>query len=250
MLPISHRDFTQSKRWLDRESSEGIKSVISQCFDGISPQDYLARYFMADTAFERKLRIFYSNGQIIGYCLLTFSRVIVDGKSLVCIGASAGFYPEFRHAGQTADYSIREAMKYWAMHPWQRVYYADTMLSPAMYRATAKKVGIVYPHASRDKKENTTPKEVEHLVSHLKSISGLKKVLSEKKKSNHPHLLTVGRRSNYSEAEIDGFKKSEKPEIRFFCEANPKFYQGYALVVVIPVSFKQLLAMIVKRKEK
>ena len=232
------QDLTQSKGWVDAGQIEQIVQLIDYCFVGIESRDYLNKYFFSESVKERKLRLFYEQNKVVGYCLITFSQEKVDGHLVNCIGASAAFYTEYRQGNNTFDFSIKEALKFWLKHPWRKTYYADTMLSPAMYRAVAKKVAYVYP-----REDEAVPEDVGVLLSRLKSKLAHEYI----EESLHPHVIYVARKTNYRAEEIREFKQSEKLEIRYFCKINPKFDQGYALLTVIPVNFKQLLGMLFKR---
>lgn len=178
----------------------------------------------------RRLRLFYCGQQLVGYCLLTFTRQHLADKSrhsktVVLMGASAGFLPAYRHGNHTLQFSLQQAIGYKLRHPLQTVYFADTMLSPAMYRVMAKAVGIIYPHPAK-----ATPPDVIKLLQHLQPDS-----------QSPSHVLYVGRKTDYSTAELQRFAASEKTEIRFYLQTNPGFNEGYALLTVIPVNLWQML---------
>ncbi|MBU1310001.1 MAG: hypothetical protein KKE30_10760 [Gammaproteobacteria bacterium] len=59
-------------------------------------------------------------------------------------------------------------------------------------------------------------------------------------------LKTVGRATNYTPEDIARLKASSKAEIAFYCQLNPHFAEGTALMVLIPVNLKQLLCTGVK----
>lgn len=228
MKPITSHDYCSSKNWINAEQAEQLKAVIKVCFDGVSSEQYFQKYFVASNSFKRDLRLYYANEKIVGYCLLTFE--VSENK--VLIRASAGFYPEFRQGGNTLSFSIKTAFRYWLCHPWQQIYYADTMLSPAMYRAITKSVAITYPSdLYTDGKALFEALNTNGLVSEY---------------TGSRCLVAAGRRTNYSEEEISAFKRSDKPEIRFYCNANPTFSDGMALFVIMPVGIKQLVFTLFK----
>ena len=65
---------TGQRDWLDVAVSRQLQAIISSCFDGIDSGAYLNKYFLRDDCFMRRLRLFYSGEQLVGYCLLTFAR--------------------------------------------------------------------------------------------------------------------------------------------------------------------------------
>lgn len=228
-----HHDLQQTagqRDWLDVALSRQLQAIISNCFSGIDSGAYLNKYFLRDDCFMRRLRLFYCGEQLVGYCLLTFARHQVAaagrrGKTLILMGASAGFLPDYRNGNHTLKFSLQQAIYYKLRHPLQTVYFADTMLSPAMYRVMAKAVGIIYPHPGK-----ATPPDVIQLLQHLQPDS-----------QSPGHVMYVGRKSDYSRADLQRFAASDKAEIRFYLQTNPQFAEGYALLTVIPVSLWQML---------
>lgn len=223
------RDLSQTRRWLSEEDRAGILHVIAASFDGVVPADYLAKYFDHPDPFERKLRLYFHDARLVGYCLLTFT----DEAGDVIIRASAGFLPDFRQSGQTFGFSIRQSVLCWLRRPWRQVYYADTMLSPAMYRAIAKHSGVVWPHADHD-----APAALFERFNAAGMTSD---------NSDLRCLLRVGRATRYSQSDIDAFLESEKPEIRYFCSLNPRFMHGVALFVIMPINLQQCWRSLLKR---
>lgn len=217
--------------WLGATLSRQLQAIIGTCFSGVDSGAYLNKYFLRDNCFMRRLRLFYCDQQLVGYCLLTFSRQRLadnSGKQVVLMGASAGFLPDYRHGNHTLQFSLQQAIAYKLRHPLQTVYFADTMLSPAMYRVMAKAVGIIYPHP-----DQPTPPDVVKLLQLLQHL--------QPDSQSPSHVMFVGRKSDYSSDDLQRFAASDKAEIRFYLQTNPQFAEGYALLTVIPVSLWQML---------
>ncbi|WP_052141032.1 hypothetical protein [Pseudoalteromonas piratica] len=223
------KDFSWPNNWLNDAQINELKLIFASCFKGISSDDYYQKYFADAKSFKRTLRCYYFDGKLVGYCLLTFEH----SNKKVLIRASAGFYPEFRKGGNTLSFSISQAFKYWLTHPWQQIFYADTMLSPAMYRAIVKRVAISYP-------SNQSVAGQQMLFDEFNG-SGFESAYTKTK-----CLVETGRSSNYSAQELASFLASNKPEIAFYCKANPDFASGVALFVVMPVTLKQLVLTLFK----
>ncbi|MDK2124323.1 hypothetical protein [Parachitinimonas caeni] len=231
---IDLKMLNQQANWLSEPYQQALKAIIDCCFSGIDAAAYLQKYFLADDCFARRLRLFFSGEKLVGYCLLTFRYQAVQWpgqnqpKPLTLIGASAGFYPEFRHGNQTVQFSIWQTILYKLAHPQQAVYYADTMLSPAMYRVMAKSVAEVYP-----RRNTPVPPEIKAIL----------RVLQPDQPANACNfVLPVGRRSDYSAEDLARFAASDKEEIRFFCETNPNFAEGNALLAIMPIHLRQIAA--------
>lgn len=224
------QDFSWPNNWLDTSHISALKDIFTACFNGISSDEYFEKYFNCSAAFKRVLRLYFADGNIVGYCLLTFERA----NKKVLLRASAGFYPEFRQGGHTLSFSIQQAFKYWLMHPWQDIYYADTMLSPAMYRAISKRVAITYP----------SPQFLHHKRDLFDAFNKTGIVSSL---TNTRCLVETGRSSAYSEGDLQAFFNSKKREIAFYCKANPHFSSGVALFVIMPINLKQLVRTLFKR---
>ena len=227
-MKLVTKDLTQTKVWLSSHEHKAVMKVIESSFSNVVPEVYFAKYFEQDDAFKRKLRLYLDNDKVVGFCLITFS----SGKSnkdlkVVMIKACAAFIPQYRRGGNTFTYSLYESFKYWLSAPWKKIYYADTMLSPAMYRAIAKNVGVIWPHPNHS------------------TTNALFELFNAKGEFNREEslrcLMYVGRVSKYSDKELASFEKSKKLEIEYYCKLNPDFNKGIALFVIIPVHFKQLL---------
>lgn len=228
-MNLRTKDLTQTRRWLSGHEREAVGEIIKSSFSNVTPSAYLAKYFDSPEAFRRKLRLYFDGGKLVGYCLLTFTRE--SGTTI--IRASAAFYPQYRKGGNTFQFSLAESFKYWLHRPWRTLYYADTMLSPAMYRAIAKNVGIIWPHPKR--------KGPGHLFDRFNRGGEVSQNTSTR------CLVLVDRVSNYSVSELENFKNSDKPEIQYYQSINPEFNNGVALFVIIPVSFRQFLMTVLKK---
>ncbi|WP_060587094.1 hypothetical protein [Aeromonas schubertii] len=228
-MTLSTQDLTQTRRWLSQAQREGVSRIITASFSGVAPEAYLQKYFDGPDAFERKLRLYFDGPDLVGYCLLTFS----DEEEVTVIRASAGFLPAYRNGGNTFAFSLWESVKGWLRRPWRRIYYADTMLSPAMYRAMARRTGIIWPHpehsGSRELFERFNP------GGEISETTGLR------------CLVQVGRASHYTQEELASLAASDKPDIQYYRTLNPGFNQGMALFVIIPVHLGQLIRTLLKQ---
>ncbi|MCF6436679.1 hypothetical protein [Pseudoalteromonas sp. MMG022] len=216
-------DLTQSRHWLSDSQRVAIQQVIKASFSNIDPDEYLAKYFDATKPFERKLRLYYGDGKLVGYCLLTFTN---EPKATV-IRASAAFLPEYRKGGNTFAFSIKHSVFCWLKRPWRKHFYADTMLSPAMYRAIASKTATIWPHFAYQ-----APTGIFEQFNAKGEVSGSNSLRC---------LVPVNRTSNYSLQELDTLKNSDKAEIKYYCQVNPEFAKGTALFVIIPINLAQVL---------
>jgi hypothetical protein len=228
-MKLQIKDLTQSRQWLSDSERAAISEIIKSSFSNISSDAYLAKYFDGTGAFQRKLRLYFDGVKLVGYCLLTFS----DESCTIVIRASAGFFPEYRKGGNTFKFSASECFKFWLHRPWRKVYYADTMLSPAMYRAIAKNIGIIWPHPNHPVPDNIFEKFNSN--GEVSNEIGLR------------CLIPVDRASNYSESELEGFKSSDKLEIQYYRSLNPGFNNGVALFVIIPIHFRQFIKTALKK---
>ncbi len=228
-MKLKVKGLTQSRQWLSDPERAAISEIIKFSFSNISPDAYLAKYFDDKGAFQRKLRLYFDGVKLVGYCLLTFS----DESRTIVIRASAAFFPEYRQGSNTFKFSLSEIFKCWLHRPWRKIYYADTMLSPAMYRAIAKNIGIIWPHPNHPVPDNIFEKFNSN--GEVSSEVGLR------------CLVPVGRASNYSARELEGFKSSDKLEIQYYLSLNPDFNNGVALFVIIPIHFRQFIKTALKK---
>lgn len=221
-------DLTQSKQWLSPSQRKALSDIIVVSFAHVEPGEYLLKYFDGHGAYQRKLRLYLYHEMVVGYCLLTFS----DISNYTVIRASAAFLPEHRKGGNTFLFSTKESFKSWFARPWRKHFYADTMLSPAMYRAIAKSTAIVWPHPT-----------------HQAPVALFERFNSDGQYNNDNSvrcLVQVDRVSNYSDDDIAMFRSSTKDEIRYYCQINPNFDKGVALFVIIPINLVQFIKTLIK----
>ena len=140
-MKLSTIDYDQANKWLDNPLKEALIKLIATSFNGVDAELYFSKYFDANDEFSRKLRLYFYQEEVVGYCLITFT----DNEQDILIRASAAFYPQYRKGGSTFSFSMKQSFLYWLKNPLKNTYYADTMLRPAMYRAIANKAAIVWP---------------------------------------------------------------------------------------------------------
>ena len=218
-------DKHSNKNWLTAAETEQIIALIAVSFNGVDSRDYFNRYFANPQHYQRRVRLFYQDEVLQGYCLLTFRKAT---NNSIVMGASAAFTPGYRGNNSTFGFSFSAAVTTWLRQPTHKVYYLDTMLSPAMYRAIGKKVAFIYPNPSMSK-------------AYISSYHALVPDAEPSTWQGLNCLKTVGRATNYSKDDIARLKASNKAEIAFYCQLNPNFDNGTALMVLIPVNLKQLL---------
>ncbi|CAM3889413.1 hypothetical protein [Pseudoalteromonas maricaloris] len=228
---VPYRDLTYTQNVLTNAQLVQLKCIIATSFSNVEAEHYFALYFEKGESTKRRLRLFLSGGDIVGYCLLTFD----DSNKDVCIvGASAAFLPDFRGKNSTFRFSLIEVLKRYIRNPRRKLLYADTMLSPAMFRAMAKNIAEVYPNNLPQNSAIATLYDTINPSGLVSPHNGLR------------CLKAVGRKTNYSEAEIARFRESSKTEIALYCSVNPDFDKGIALVVIIPISLTQFILTLKK----
>lgn len=231
---MQHSFYTQSspqQEWLTAELQQQIQSVLAQCFAGQSITHYFAYEFLSAHSQQRRLQCFWHQQQLVGFCLITWQRRKIAGRNVHTLGACAAFLPEFRHGNRTLQFSLNQAIKFKLRHPFTPLYYADIMLSPAMYRAMAKAIPLLYP-----KPTLATPPTVIQLLRHLNPNH-----------SQDPHLTQSELRGEFSASQMHEFRTSDKADIQYYLARNPNFAAGSGLWVVIPVGLAQFTAWLKQR---
>jgi hypothetical protein len=225
---INFIDYDQSKKWLDSSIKATLIKLINANFSGIDAKLYFTKNFEGTDVLARKLRIYFHQEEVVGYCLITALKSNQD----IVIKASAAFSPQYRKGGNTFSFSMTQVFLLWLKNPRKNIYYAGAMISPAMYRAIAKKAAIVWPN-----ERSQIPNQIFEKFNTTGMISPL---------LNLRCLLNVGISSNYTEQEVNSFKVSQKKEINFYCRVNPNFDKGSALFVIMPINFKQVVLTCLK----
>ncbi|WP_375773002.1 cyclic nucleotide-binding domain-containing protein [Archangium gephyra] len=216
-----------------RQLVDTLYAVHRRIFDGVGRESF-ARYVVESHA-EHTWILVHKNeaGEAVGYFALHIFEKQLGGEPLAVFRAEAGLLREYRGGNVNARFWFERVVRYVLKHPGRRVFYLGSLVHPSSYWLFARYCGEVWP-----RRDQETPPELLGFMDTLATEFGLEKVHPAQ-----PLVRRVGWRTRETEVERDYWAHCDKPEVRFFLEANPGYGDGHGLVTVVPITLKNLLTM-------
>lgn len=216
-----------------RQLIDSLYAVHQRIFDGVERESF-ARYVVESKA-EHTWLLLHRNesGELVGYFALHLFEKRLDGKPQAVFRAEAGSLRAYRGGNVNARFWMERVARYVLKHPGRRVFYMGSLVHPSSYSLFARHCGEVWP-----RREQETPPELLSFMDTLATEFGLEKVDEAR-----PLVRRVGWRTRESEMEREYWSHCDKPEVRYFLEANPGYGEGHGLVTVVPITLENLLSM-------
>jgi CRP-like cAMP-binding protein len=216
-----------------RQLIDSLYAVHRRIFDGVSRESF-ARYVVESKA-EHTWLLLHKNeaGEVVGYFALHLFEKQLGDEPLAVFRAEAGLLREYRGGNVNARFWMQRVARYVLRHPGRRVFYMGSLVHPSSYWLFARHCGEVWP-----RRDQETPPELLAFMDTLATEFGLEKVHAAR-----PLVRKVGWRTRETEVERDYWAHCEKPEVRYFLEANPGYGEGHGLVTLVPITLGNLRSM-------
>jgi hypothetical protein len=208
-------------------SPEQRSVVVDQFYDvyresvrGYSREEFEAKVFGPE---EFRMALCYGpRGEFAGGVCARIERFEHRGRPHAVFCASVYFRLGYRGGAASARFGLREALRFKLRQPRTSLAYLTRSSSPAAYRLLASRMPRIYPSRKR-----ATPAEVEALMlAHA---------------ARRPQYVPVGEdhwvvRSAATPCNASRLRKLERdPDVRFYLQRNPRFADGEALLVWLPL---------------
>jgi CRP-like cAMP-binding protein len=209
---------------------DSLYEVHRRIFDGVEREAF-ARYVVESKA-EHTWLLLHKNeaGELVGYFALHIFEKQLGDEPLAVFRAEAGLLREYRGGNVTVRFWMEWVLRYVLKHPGRRVFYMGSLVHPSSYWLVAQHCGEVWP-----RRDLETPPELLAFMDTLATEFGLEKVHPDR-----PLVRKVGWRTRETEVEREYWAHCDKPEVRYFLEANPGYGEGHGLVAVVPITPKNL----------
>jgi hypothetical protein len=216
-----------------RQLIDSLYAVHQQIFDGVK-QESFARYVVESKA-EHTWLLVHKNeaGEPVGYFAQHIFEKQIGGEPLAVFRAEAGSLRAYRGGNVNARFWMERMVRYMLAHPGRRVFYMGSLVHPSSYSLLARYCSEVWP-----RREQETPPELLAFMDTLATEFDLEKVDPAR-----PLVRRVGWCTRESEVEREYWTHCDKPEVRYFLEANPGYGEGHGLVTVVPITVENLLTM-------
>lgn len=170
------------------------------------------------------LTLYYgARGEFAGFAYIGIQRIEHRGKPVAAFSAGGFFLPGYHDGGVSGMlFGLRKALWFKLCHPRTALGYLARTSSPVAYRLFTRTMIRVYPIRTR-----STPPEIDALVRKLGAGR---------------HYVPLGAdpwvvRSDAIPRDTTGMSRlQDHPDVRFYRRLNPRFAQGEALLVWMPLN--------------
>lgn len=216
-----------------RELTDALYAVHNQIFDG--PERASFAKHVVDSEAEHTWIGVHKNeaGEIVGYLARHIYERQINGETVAVFRAQAGSLRAYRGSNINARFGLTLAMRYMMKHPGRKKVYMGLLVHPSSYTLFAKSCGEVWP-----RRDAQVPPELLAFMDELANEFGLERV-----DPANPLVRHMGWRTRETEAEREYWQRCDKPEARFFIEANPGYVEGHGLVTVVPATAANVLSL-------
>lgn len=207
--------------------------VHRQVFGGVS-RDAFAEQVLGDGSSNTRIRIYRdTGGQAVGYFASYRHATTFAGQECTVFRADAGLMPEYRGKASTWRFGICETLRYRCRHPFERILFFELLVHPSSYCLFAERFPEIHPSRKRE-----TGPEL------LKAMTSLADEFGYRSEKGAPLIRFSGWFTKEKEKDIRKWRASSDRDAQFFLERNPGYGKGDGLVVLVPLSFTNILGAI------
>lgn len=184
--------------------------------DVVSPEaDYNVIYTYADQ--ER----------MIGYLGYWYVLCELQGKPSVLVRSAGGVMPEYQSKNLIGPASARFLLRLYMRFPLRSIYVFTSPINPMMYAAIDRTLTEYWPNPYSE-----TPQHAQQLMEEICSY------FSYISCEDNPMIRKVGWKVSNIQQTI---MRQNDPAVQFFCQHNPDYAEGYGLMVVSPLHWKNII---------
>lgn len=217
--------------------SRQLYQVHQQIFAGVSAEDF--RRHVVDAPAEMTVIQLYlaGDGEIIGYCAYHRFRRKVQGRNTIVLRAEAGLLPEYRGRGAAYGFGMIRAFAEKIRHPFTPIYYLGTLVHVSSYHLFCKYFSQIFPHPLHE-----TPARMLEITREL--IDGFP---DPPVSASDPFVRDVGWVTIETPQEKQLTRCDDRVDVQYFKARNPGYVKGHGLVVVVPITFANLVTALLSR---
>ncbi|MGI9333652.1 MAG: hypothetical protein ACR2RL_10905 [Gammaproteobacteria bacterium] len=221
-------DLSKTSAAFVSQFSKELFVAHNRIFAGLDEETFV-RYVFRSGATATKIRIYRNEAHaIVGYAAVHRYRKRIWGKSVTVFRAEAGLLPEYRGHGTTFYFYTLELAKYFLLHPAKPIFYLGVLVHPSSYLVFARYFQVVYP-----KRDCETPEKMYRVMQEMVDSFGIPAV-----DPSDPLIRRVGWTTRQAK---QFWVQTQDPDVVFFRKRNPGYCRGHGLVIIVPITIKNLL---------
>jgi hypothetical protein len=220
-----------------RALSHQLYSVHQRIFAGTSAEEF-HRHVIEPPAEATSIQLYGAADQgVVGYCAVHRYRRQVHGRNAIVLRAEAGLLPDYRGRGATYGFGIIRALIEKLRHPFTPVYYLGTLVHTSSYHLFCKYFPLVYPHPDIE-----MPADAQDVACRLIESFPDPAVLPADPFVRNVEWVTI---ETPQEKHLN--EQIDPPDVQYFKCRNPGFSRGHGLVVLIPITLRNLAGALLSR---
>lgn len=169
-----------------------------------------------------------ANHEWVGYLQYCHSLCTLEGKPCVLVRSATGLLPSYRNKTAIGSASASYLLGLYLRYPLRSIYVFTSPINPVSYKTIARTLAEYWPSPWV-----ATPPEKQNLLKAICEFYNYKSL------DNNPMVRDVGWK-------VKGIKQMSFPSddtlIQYYISQNPRYVEGYGLMVLSPIHLKNLLS--------
>lgn len=193
---------------------------------GCTREEFAAVVFSAG---DGRFVLFYGESdRCVGFSYVAFDHLQCGNVAYAVINAGVFFRPGYRGGVTAGIFGLSQALRFKLRSPRIRLAYVTRSSSPAVYRLLASTVPRIYPS-----RRLSTPSEIETLAM----------MVSDRRRYEPVDADAWIVRSDAVPLDVSRLQRiSDDPDVRFYTAMVPRYGEGEAMVVWVPLDLINILA--------
>lgn len=200
--------------------------VQTQIFHGVSYPSFYDDVVSPEADYN-VIYTYTDQGKVIGYLGYWYVLCELQGKPSVLVRSAGGVMPDYQSKNLIGPASARFLLGLYAQFPLRSIYVFTSPINPLMYAAIDRTLSEYWPNPYAE-----TPHHAQQLTEEICRF------FSYTSCEDNPMVREVGWKVNNIQQTT---MRQSDPAIQFFCQHNPRYAEGYGLIVVSPLHWKNML---------
>lgn len=213
---------------------EELFTLNCAIFEGVG-RDVFEHYLLGPDAQRTRIQVVRDAGRAVGYTAIqVYDGALPEEHGLV-VRTLAGMLPEYRRRTLFGGFMAYEVLRLRLLHPLRPIYGFACPVHPTTYRMLARYAVDVWPRPDR-----ATPSGMLGRLGALAAHFGLTPEAAQ------PGVCYVGWKTIQSPQERRHWATSSHPASRYFVQMNPRYSEGYGLLLVVPMKLSRVAQGLMK----
>jgi len=167
---------------------------------------------------------------VIGFCAAAFYNALINGKQYTIGRAATGILESYRNNNALPKWKLyKKYIQYHIKHPLRPFVLSAYVANPLIYAMICKYTGIAYPKYS-----STPPDNIVNIKNELLRSQNLHS------KENPAFVVEIHFCVSIGKKDEERIFKSENGDVKYYLKINPGFRHQHGVLVIIPVTLKNI----------